>query len=182
MGGRRARLERASRRSRGRPSGPRAKPVRIDAHRGQLQLTPGARPLHEAPRGHVRGAAPGRLHTAKTSPERFPRRDTLPNNYNHGTFQGPTIRGPLLTSMSHRCFFLRSECSAGCPSRLHAQGFPSKRARWSRSPKSPRSVGWHYLSNAACLIWPHLFYVLFVASKITKLCYVIFITFEENPR
>ena len=33
--------------------------------------------------------------------------------------------------------------------------------------------GWHYLSNATCLIQPHLFYALFVVSRITILSYII---------
>ena len=34
-------------------------------------------------------------------------------------------------------------------------------------------LGWHYLSNATCLIQPHLFYACFVVSRITTLCYMI---------
>ena len=33
-----------------------------------------------------------------------------------------------------------------------------------------RIVGWHYLSNVTCLIWPRLFYALFVVSMITMNC------------
>ena len=32
--------------------------------------------------------------------------------------------------------------------------------------------GWNYLSNATCLIRPHLFYVCFVASRTTTICYI----------
>ena len=30
-------------------------------------------------------------------------------------------------------------------------------------------LGWHCLSNAACLRWPHLFYACFVVSRITTI-------------
>ena len=33
--------------------------------------------------------------------------------------------------------------------------------------------GWHYLSNATCLIRPHLFCVFFVVSRIVIICYII---------
>ena len=40
------------------------------------------------------------------------------------------------------------------------------------------SVGWHYLSNATCLIRPRSFYhVCFVASGIVMLGYIIIITY-----
>ena len=43
-----------------------------------------------------------------------------------------------------------------------------------------RSFGWHYLSNATCLMRPRLYiYVFFVVSRITIGCY-IFAKFEEN--
>ena len=35
------------------------------------------------------------------------------------------------------------------------------------------SFGWHYLSNATCQIRPHLFYTLFVVSRITIICNMI---------
>ena len=31
-------------------------------------------------------------------------------------------------------------------------------------------LGWHYLSNATCLIRPHVFYVFFVVSRIAIIC------------
>ena len=31
-------------------------------------------------------------------------------------------------------------------------------------------LGRHYLSNATCLIRPHLFYALFMVSRITTIC------------
>ena len=37
----------------------------------------------------------------------------------------------------------------------------------------PTFVGWHCLSNATCLILPHQFYVFFVVSRITTICYII---------
>ena len=33
------------------------------------------------------------------------------------------------------------------------------------------SIGWHYLSNTTCLIWPHLFYGSFAVSTIINNCY-----------
>ena len=33
--------------------------------------------------------------------------------------------------------------------------------------------GWHYLSDATCLIRPRLFYALFIVSRITTLCQII---------
>ena len=36
-----------------------------------------------------------------------------------------------------------------------------------------RSIGRHYLSNATCLIRPHLFYACFAASRITIIRYII---------
>ena len=35
------------------------------------------------------------------------------------------------------------------------------------------SIGWHYLSNATCLMRPHVFYVLLVASRSTIVCYIL---------
>ena len=41
----------------------------------------------------------------------------------------------------------------------------------------PRSVGvvlgWHYLSNATCLIRPHLLYALFIVSRVIISCHII---------
>ena len=37
----------------------------------------------------------------------------------------------------------------------------------------PGDVGWHYLSNATCLMRPRSFYARFVASRITIVCYII---------
>ena len=34
-------------------------------------------------------------------------------------------------------------------------------------------AGWHYLSNAICLIRPHAFYAFFVASRTTTICRMI---------
>ena len=34
-------------------------------------------------------------------------------------------------------------------------------------------LGWLYLSNATCLMRPHLFYACFVAPRITITCYMI---------
>ena len=40
-----------------------------------------------------------------------------------------------------------------------------------RAPALPcPSFGWHYLSNATCLIWPCLLYACFVVSRITIIC------------
>ena len=36
-----------------------------------------------------------------------------------------------------------------------------------------QSLGWHYLSNATCLIRPHLFHALSVVSRITIVCQTI---------
>ena len=33
--------------------------------------------------------------------------------------------------------------------------------------------GWHYLSNATCVVRPRLSYAFFVVSRITIICYVI---------
>ena len=33
--------------------------------------------------------------------------------------------------------------------------------------------GWHYWSNATCLIRPHLFYACFVVSRITIICHIL---------
>ena len=36
------------------------------------------------------------------------------------------------------------------------------------------SLGWHYLSNATCLIRPRMFYMcFFVVSRITIICHMI---------
>ena len=44
-------------------------------------------------------------------------------------------------------------------------------------------LGWHYLSNATCLMRPHLLYVLFtVVSRITIIFATFFAMFEENLR
>ena len=36
----------------------------------------------------------------------------------------------------------------------------------------PVKIGWHYLSNATCLIRPHLFYACLVVSRITTLAWL----------
>ena len=44
------------------------------------------------------------------------------------------------------------------------------------SPGSPLlgdRVRLHYLSNAAFLIWPHLFYTCFVVSRIAVICQIV---------
>ena len=35
------------------------------------------------------------------------------------------------------------------------------------------TFGWHYLSNATCLIWHHLLYACFLMSRITIVCHII---------
>ena len=35
------------------------------------------------------------------------------------------------------------------------------------------TIGWHYLSNASCLIRPHLLYALCIVSRIAGSCYTI---------
>ena len=47
-------------------------------------------------------------------------------------------------------------------------GDPSEHARRARA-----QIGWHYLSNATCLIRPRLFYALFAVSRIIIVCYMI---------
>ena len=37
----------------------------------------------------------------------------------------------------------------------------------------PVDLGWHYLSDATCLMRPRLFYASFVASRITTSCYIL---------
>ena len=51
---------------------------------------------------------------------------------------------------------------------------------WEREIRNSRprevrihSFGWHYLSNAACLMRPHLFNACFVVPRITIICYII---------
>ena len=39
--------------------------------------------------------------------------------------------------------------------------------------QTPPLLGWHYLSNATCLIRPHVFYALFIVSRIIIICYII---------
>ena len=39
-------------------------------------------------------------------------------------------------------------------------------------PEGILVMGWHYLSNATCLIRPHLLYACFVVSRIIS-CYII---------
>ena len=57
-------------------------------------------------------------------------------------------------------------------------GDPPKKRRahglslWTWTP-----IGRHYLSNAACLMRPHMFYAFFVVSRITIICHII-----ENQR
>ena len=35
------------------------------------------------------------------------------------------------------------------------------------------NLGWHYLSNATCLIWPRLFHACFVVSRIAVTHYIV---------
>ena len=37
----------------------------------------------------------------------------------------------------------------------------------------PEDLGWLYLSNATCLMRPHLCYACFVVSRSTIICYII---------
>ena len=53
---------------------------------------------------------------------------------------------------------------------------PARIRLFRASPPDPDSCplfGRHYLSNATCLIRPHLFFACFVASRITITCYMI---------
>ena len=42
-----------------------------------------------------------------------------------------------------------------------------------RTQEERQDLGRHHLSNATCLIRPHVFYALFVVSRITIICYMI---------
>ena len=43
---------------------------------------------------------------------------------------------------------------------------------WPRAESGMKdsSTGWHYSSNATCLIQPHMFYALFIVQRITMVC------------
>ena len=63
---------------------------------------------------------------------------------------------------------------------LHARGgghLPDVANTYSNSSEFSKQnasiTGWHYLSNATCLIRHHLLHVLFVASRIIIICYTI---------
>ena len=47
------------------------------------------------------------------------------------------------------------------------------RARGGRPASRTSVLGWHFLSDATCLIRPHLFCARFVVSRITPICYMI---------
>ena len=51
---------------------------------------------------------------------------------------------------------------------------------YQHSRNVPGSLGWHYLSNATCLMRPHSFYVFFFVSRITILCYIILYVEETS--
>ena len=42
------------------------------------------------------------------------------------------------------------------------------------------NIGWHYLSNATCLMQPHLFHACRIVSRITIICYIIH-RFRRRP-
>ena len=47
----------------------------------------------------------------------------------------------------------------------------------------PPTLGWHYLSNTTCLIWPHLFSTALITCPIRLIEFAaLFTTFEENLR
>ena len=43
-----------------------------------------------------------------------------------------------------------------------------------------RKFGWHYLSNATCLLRPRLLYAFFVVSWINVMTVLLFATFKEH--
>ena len=60
--------------------------------------------------------------------------------------------------------------------RSRAKASERLRARSSRRHERARSqscFGWHYLSNATCLMRPRLFYARFLVSRGTIICYII---------
>ena len=52
------------------------------------------------------------------------------------------------------------------------------RAELRAEGRRPPVLGWHYLSNATGLMWPHVVHALFGSPSFAK----IMITFEENLR
>ena len=49
----------------------------------------------------------------------------------------------------------------------------SRRAFSLRTCAVAAQIGWHYLSDATCLIRPHSFCMFFVVSMITIMCFMI---------
>ena len=49
----------------------------------------------------------------------------------------------------------------------------AKAASAATTTTTTTAFGWHYLSNATCLIRPHSLYVCFVVSRTTISCYII---------
>ena len=83
---------------------------------------------------------------------------------------GPRLCGVLFAScLPSWCRFIWRG-----PSKAHPNA-PASRTSNHPAPGAVAlsSVGWHYLSNATCLIRPHLSYELFIVSRITVTCYII---------
>ena len=47
------------------------------------------------------------------------------------------------------------------------------RGIWKAEGNGQPMPGWHYMSKATCLMWPHSFYMFFVVSGIIMICYIL---------
>ena len=62
-------------------------------------------------------------------------------------------------------------CVLSCPWLISLiSGASEAEQREPRRYASDASLEWHYLSNATCLIRPHVFYAVFVVSRIPIIC------------
>ena len=66
--------------------------------------------------------------------------------------------------------FLLSHLSRALP---RCAGRPPRRRGLPQTTRATALFWWHYLSNATCVIRPHLFYALFIASRIIMCCYIL---------
>ena len=96
----------------------------------------------------------------------------------HGVGEHRGLRGtpdPTASFFAEISFYLCMFTCFTCFSRSFAEILLSESLEFELPPRTycGESFGWHYLSNATCLMRPHLFSVFFVVPRVTISCYII---------
>ena len=109
-----------------------------------------------------------RTYTASCNAVRFMSRDRCAYTYHHSVTD--------VAAVGHRRCGIREACVTHIMSYLSFEGSGPLPRPYGLSRALPSEIplmlGWHYLSNATCLIRPHLFYACFVLSRIIIHCQI----------